>query len=137
MATANAATFQPNNFAGAPGAGGNATGGALATSGTGSALAGADSASLPAPSLFAPMQQMMMQPGVKKAMPFILMGLALLLFVLTYLTMNAPNYRPIMPGMNEADQQTAFEALKQADFKPVLDAANGQITVPSTRSPGL
>ncbi len=79
------------------------------------------------------MQQMLQQPGVKKAMPFILMGLAVLLFVMTYLTMNAPNYRPIMPGMNEADQQSAFEALKQADFKPVLDSANGQITVPTTR----
>ncbi len=133
MATATAATFQPNNFAGTPGAAGNATGGALATSGSGTALAGADGAPVPAPGLFTPMQQMLQQPGVKKAMPFILMGLAILLFVLTYLTMNAPNYRPIMPGMNEADQQTAFEALKQADFKPVLDAANGQITVPTSR----
>ena len=133
MATATAATFQPNNFAGAQGASGNATGGALATSGAGNALMGADGAPLPAPGVFAPVQQMLMQPGVKKAMPFILMGLALLLFVMTYITMNAPNYRPIMPGMNEADQQSAFEALKQADFKPVLDSANGQITVPSTR----
>ncbi len=129
MATATAATFQPNNFAGAS----DAAGGALATSGTGTALASADGTALPAPGLFAPVQQMLQQPGVKKAMPFILMGFAVLLFVLTYLTMNAPNYRPIMPGMNEADQQTAFEALKQADFKPVLDAANGQITVPTTR----
>ena len=134
MATATAATFQPNNFAGAPNAAGNATGGALATAGTGTALVGAEGATPPAPpGIFAPVQQMLQQPGVKKAMPFILMGLAVLLFVLTYLTMNAPNYRPIMPGMNEADQQTAFEALKQADFKPVLDSANGQITVPSTR----
>jgi flagellar M-ring protein FliF len=133
MATATAATFQPNNFAGAPGAPGSATGGALATTGTGTAVSSSDGDNLPAPGLFAPVQQMLQQPGVKKAMPFILMGLAALLFVLTYLTMNAPNYRPIMPGMNEADQQTAFEALKQADFKPVLDAANGQITVPTTR----
>ena len=85
MATATAATFQPNNFAGAPGAAGNATGGALATSGTGNALMGADGAPLPAPGVFAPVQQMLMQPGVKKAMPFILMGLALLLFVMTTL----------------------------------------------------
>ena len=133
MATATAATFQPNNFAGTPGAAGNAAGGALATSGTGTALAGADGAPLPAPGMFTPVQQMLQQPGVKKAMPFILMGLAVLLFVLTYLTMNAPNYRPIMPGMNESDQQSAFEALKQADFKPMLDAANGQITVPTSR----
>jgi flagellar M-ring protein FliF len=133
MATATAATFQPNNFAGTPGAAGNGSGGALATTGPGGALVGADGAPLPAPGLFAPVQQLLLQPGVKKAMPFILMGLAILLFVLTYITMNAPNYRPIMPGMNEADQQTAFEALKQADFKPVLDSANGQITVPTTR----
>ena len=133
MATATAATFQPNNFASTPGAAGNATGGALATAGTGTALAGADGTPVPAPGMFTPMQQMLQQPGVKKAMPFILMGLAVLLFVMTYLTMNAPNYRPIMPGMNESDQQSAFEALKQADFKPVLDAANGQITVPTTR----
>jgi len=130
---ATAATFQPNNFANAPNVGGNATGGALTTNGTGTALT-ANEGAAPAPAgMLAPLQQMMQQPGVKKAMPFVLMGFAVLLFVITYMTMNAPNYRPIMPGMNEADQQTAFEALKQAEFKPVLDSATGQITVPTSR----
>ena len=130
---ATAATFQPNNFANAPNVAGNATGGALATNGTGTALT-ANEGAAPAPvGMLAPLQQMMQQPGVKKAMPFVLMGFAVLLFVITYMTMNAPNYRPIMPGMNEADQQTAFEALKQAEFKPVLDSATGQITVPTSR----
>jgi len=130
---ATAATFQPNNFANAPNVGGNATGGALATNGSGTALA-ANEGAAPAPAgMLAPLQQMMQQPGVKKAIPFVLMGFAVLLFVITYMTMNAPNYRPIMPGMNEADQQTAFEALKQAEFKPVLDSATGQITVPTSR----
>ncbi len=130
---ATAATFQPNNFANAPNVAGNATGGALATNGTGTALT-ANEGAAPAPvGMLAPLQQMLQQPGVKKAMPFVLMGFAVLLFVITYMTMNAPNYRPIMPGMNEADQQTAFEALKQADFKPVLDSATGQITVPTSR----
>ena len=132
MATAAAATFQPNNFANAPNVAGNGTGGALATNAPGTALAATDAPPPPAGPL-APLQQMLQQPGVKKAMPFVLMGFAVLLFVLTYLTMNAPNYRPLMPGMNEADQQSALEALKQADFKPVLDQATGQITIPSSR----
>ena len=132
MATAAAATFQPNNFANAPNVAGNGTGGALATNAPSTALAATDAPPPPAGPL-APLQQMLQQPGVKKAMPFVLMGFAVLLFVLTYLTMNAPNYRPLMPGMNEADQQSALEALKQADFKPVLDQATGQITIPSSR----
>jgi len=130
---ATAATFQPNNFANAPNVGGSPAGGALATNGTGTALTANEGAAPQAVGMFAPVQQMLQQPGVKKAMPFVLMGFAVLLFVITYMTMNAPNYRPIMPGMNEADQQTAFEALKQAEFKPVLDSATGQITVPTSR----
>ena len=132
MATA-AATFQPNNFANAPNVGGNAAGGALTTSGPGSGLTTNDGLAPVPAGVLAPLQQMLQQPGIKKAMPFVLMGFAVLAFVLIYLTMNAPNYRPIMPGMNEADQQTAFEALKQADFKPVLDSGTGQITVPTNK----
>jgi hypothetical protein len=35
--------------------------------------------------------------------------------------------------LQEADQMTAFEALKNADFKPKIDPATGQLTVPSNR----
>ena len=81
----------------------------------------------------ASMQQMMQQPGVKKAMPLILMGLAVLLFALLYVWINMPSYRPLMVNMSEADQQTAMEALKASEFKPVMDPASGQITVPSNK----
>jgi len=81
----------------------------------------------------APLQQMMRQPGVRKAMPFILMGLAILLFGILYVLINMPSYRPLMVNMSEADQQTAMEALKASEFKPVLDPSSGQITVPSNR----
>ena len=81
----------------------------------------------------APLQQMMRQPGVKKAMPFILMGLAVLLFGILYVLINMPSYRPLMINMSEADQQTAMEALKASEFKPVLDPSSGQITIPSNR----
>jgi len=81
----------------------------------------------------ASVQQMMQQPGVKKAMPLILMGLGVLLFALMYVWINMPSYRPLMVNMSEADQQTAMEALKASEFKPVMDPASGQITVPSNK----
>ena len=81
----------------------------------------------------ASVQQMMQQPGVKKAMPLILMGLAVLLFALLYVWINMPSYRPLMVNMSEADQQTAMEALRASEFKPVLDPSSGQITVPSNK----
>jgi flagellar M-ring protein FliF len=82
---------------------------------------------------FASVQQLMQQPGVKKAMPLILMGLAVLLFGIMYIWINMPTYRPLMVNMSEADQQTAMEALRTSEFKPVLDPASGQITVPSNK----
>ncbi len=81
----------------------------------------------------ASVQQMMQQPAVKKAMPLILMGFAVLLFALLYVWINMPSYRPLMVNMSEADQQTAMEALKASEFKPVMDPASGQITVPSNK----
>ena len=38
-----------------------------------------------------------------------------------------------MPGLQEADQMTAFETLKNGDFKPKIDPTTGQLTVPSNR----
>ncbi len=78
-------------------------------------------------------RQVLDQPTIRKLLPFLLMALMLLLFVAVYSAVNTPNYRPIVAGMTEADQQAAFDALKAGDFKPVLDAASGQITVPAKR----
>lgn len=82
---------------------------------------------------FAIINQTMMNPSIKKALPFMVLAIVLLLFVALYTAVNAPTYRPIVAGMTESDQQLAFDALKTAAFNPVLDAANGQITVPSKR----
>ncbi|MCE2857740.1 MAG: flagellar M-ring protein FliF [Comamonadaceae bacterium] len=81
----------------------------------------------------ASVQQMLQQPSVKKAMPLILMALAVLLFALLYILINMPSYRPLMVNMSEADQQTAMEALRASEFKPVLDPSTGQITVPANK----
>jgi flagellar M-ring protein FliF len=140
MATTTVAPFQPGLASGGSsstalattgGAGSNA-GGALATFTPGMDIntsSGMGGASGPLASI----QQLMQQPSVKKAMPLILMGLAVLLFGIIYILINMPSYRPLMITMSEADQQTAIEALRTSEFKPVLDPATGQITVPSNK----
>ena len=110
----------------------NNAGGALATFTPGMDVGNA-TANSSAGSGLLNIQEMMQRPGVKKAMPLILMGLAVLLFAILYIWINIPSYRPLMINMSEADQQTAIEALKASEFKPVLDPNTGQITVPSKR----
>ena len=140
MATTTLAPFQPGIASGGSsstalattgGAGSNA-GGALATFTPGMDIntnSGMGGASGP----LASVQQLMQQPSVKKAMPLILMGLAVLLFGIIYILINMPSYRPLMVNMSEAEQQTAMEALRTSEFKPVLDPATGQITVPANK----
>ena len=140
MATTTLAPFQPGIASGGSsntalattgGAGTNA-GGALATFTPGMDIntsSGMGGASGPLASI----QQLMQQPSVKRAMPLILMGLAVLLFGIIYILINMPSYRPLMITMSEADQQTAIEALRTSEFKPVLDPATGQITVPANK----
>jgi flagellar M-ring protein FliF len=89
--------------------------------------------SLDSQGLFGPIRQAMTQPAVKKLLPLMLVALALLSFALVYALINAPNYRPVVTGVTEGDQQAVFEALRAGEFKPIIDAGTGQITVPSSR----
>ena len=73
------------------------------------------------------------QPSVRKVLPLILMLAVLVVFLLAYAWMQSTPYRPVMPGLQEADQQAAYESLKNADFKPKIDPATGQLTVPTNR----
>ena len=140
MATTTLAPFQPglasggssNTALATTGAPGSNAGGALATFTPGMDIntsSGMGGASGPLASI----QQLMQQPSIKKAMPLILMGLAVLLFGIIYILINMPSYRPLMVNMSEAEQQTAMEALRTSEFKPVLDPATGQITVPANK----
>jgi flagellar M-ring protein FliF len=82
---------------------------------------------------FGPIKQVLNQPAVKKSLPLMVIAMALLAFALVYTLINAPSYRPVMSGITETDQQGVYEALKQGEFKPVIDAGSGQITVPASR----
>ncbi len=139
MATASA-TIETPNFAAAPG-----RPAPLATTGAMPSMQlpmarpaeltdpNAGAMTLAAPGPFGAVKQILNQPAVKKSLPMMMVALALLAFALVYTLMNAPSYRSVLSGVTEADQQAAFEALKAGEFKPVIDTANGQITVPASR----
>ena len=142
MATATASTAPGTFTPGPAGASALATSisanprGAMATmgSGAGAAVAFADAGTVADYSgPFGPIKQILDQPAVKKSLPLMVIAVALLAFALVYTMVNQPSYRPVMSGITEADQQAVYEALKAADFKPVIDAGNGQVTVPNTR----
>ena len=42
-------------------------------------------------------------------------------------------YRTVYPGLTEADRQSAFEALSNADFSARIDTQTGELKVPSSR----
>jgi len=83
--------------------------------------------------LRANLQRVLSQPAVKRALPLIAALAVLMVFALYYAWMQSVPYRAVMPGLMEADQQAAFEALKTANFKPQIDPANGQLKVPADR----
>ena len=118
--------------------------GAVAAPNTSTALATAPGANAPAApgtglstwqtlGMSETLRQVINQPSVRRVLPLIVMLIVLMLFALTYAWMSVTPYRPVMPGLQEADQQAAYESLKTADFKPKIDPATGQLTVPNDR----
>ena len=78
---------------------------------------------------FPSLNEILAQPAVKKATPGIMIGILLLFFFASYMAMQEPVYRPIFPGMNDADRQTAMDALKEGGFSAQLNRETGQLEV--------
>ncbi len=117
-----------------------ATGSAVATTANGGAPAAATGTQLATTSepkrevvALKQLKQVINQPAVKKALPAVLALMVLILFGMVYFAMNATPYRPVMPGLSESDQQSAFEALKKGSFEPRIDSGTGQLQVPTNR----
>ncbi len=83
--------------------------------------------------LLAGVRRVVQQPAVRRALPAFVVVMAMIVFGLIYVWMQATPYRPIMPGLSDADQQSAFDALRTAEFKPKIDGQTGQLTVPADR----
>ena len=75
------------------------------------------------------LNEILAQPAVKKATPGIMIAVLLIFLVASYLAMQDPVYRPIFPGMTEADRQVASETLKEGGFSPRVNRSTGQLEV--------
>jgi flagellar M-ring protein FliF len=73
------------------------------------------------------------QPAVRRALPALIIVAVLVLFAITWAAMQATPYRNLLPGLNESDRQAAFDLLRNADFKPRIDANSGELSVASAR----
>ena len=79
------------------------------------------------------MTEVFRQPAVRKAMPAIFVLIALVFFAAIYSWTQEAPYRAVFPGMAEADQQSALDALKTANYNAKVDITSGQLMVPSGR----
>ena len=75
------------------------------------------------------LNEILAQPAVKKATPGIMIAVLLVFLVASYMAMQAPVYRPIFPGMTDADRQVASETLKEGGFSPQVNRSTGQLEV--------
>ena len=94
-----------------------------APSGLAGSLGVAKGASLPN------LNEILAQPAVKKATPAIMIAVLLVFLAASYIAMQDPVYRPIFPGMTEADRQVASETLKEGGFSPRVNRSTGQLEV--------
>ena len=72
-------------------------------------------------------------PDVQRILPYIIGTIALAICVLFYLWVSAPTYRPVYPGMSEADRQEAKDALDAAGFAPRIDMNTGSLQIAEER----
>ncbi len=73
------------------------------------------------------------QPAVRRAIPALIALMTVVLFVLMYSWAQTSPHRTVYPGLTEADRQSAFEALSNADFSARIDTQTGELKVPSSR----
>lgn len=80
-----------------------------------------------------PVQQILAQPAVRRAIPAIGAVFVVLAFAVIYFWMEEPAYRALYPGMAEGDRQGAYEALTGAGYEARIDGSTGQLQVPEGR----
>ena len=73
------------------------------------------------------------QPSVKRLMPGLVGGFALLLVILFWWSMTSTPYRSISDGMVSSDIQLAYEALQSGDYKSQINPSTGQLEVPNDK----
>ena len=80
-----------------------------------------------------PITRFVEQPAVKRALPAIIGGVAILVCVLFYLWISAPGQRPVYPGMTDTDRQTAYQLLTNSGYNVRIDMSSGEVLVENDR----
>ena len=75
-------------------------------------------------------KDIMSQPAVKRAMPAIIGLLSLLVVLIFWSVMTSTPFRSVSDGMESADVQLAFEALKSANYDVRINESTGRLEVP-------
>ena len=75
-------------------------------------------------------KDIMSQPAVKRAMPAIIGLLSLLVVLIFWSVMTSTPFRSVSDGMESADVQLAFEALKSANYDVRINKSTGRLEVP-------
>ena len=89
-------------------------------------LAASANQSAPMPAV----KDVMSQPAVKRAMPAIIGLLSLLVVLIFWSVMTSTAFRSVSDGMESADVQLAFEALKSANYDVRINESTGRLEVP-------
>jgi len=106
-------------------------GGGVMVSTSRAASAAADGA-VPAPSLLrAPVGDFLQRPAVRSTLPYVGLGLVLLLAVMAYITMSTPPPRALYPSMADSDKEAAQQLLQKNGIDVTLDPSSGSLTVPA------
>jgi len=90
-------------------------------------------ATMPPSGAVAQVKHVLAQPSVKKSLPAIISLMIVVVMALAYSWMQAPQTRALMPGLQGADLQEAYDSLKQAGFGPELDTITDQLRVDQKR----
>ena len=135
MSTATA-TMNPMQ-AGAPAPAANlpaTTGGSMpAAQPNASGAEGGALATMPPIGAIAQVKHVLAQPSVKRSLPAIIALMLIVVMALAYSWVQTPQTRALMPGLQGADLQEAFDSLKQGGFSPELDTMTGQLRVDQRR----
>lgn len=76
-------------------------------------------------------QDIMAEPGVRRAMPMIMATILVVAGLIFYAFMQAPTYTTLYGSLPEAEKAKVVEALKNAGIPVNLDPATGDVTVPA------
>lgn len=105
-------------------------GGGVMVSTSRSAMSNLDNAGPPSGGS-GPVADFLQRPTVRSVLPYIGIGLVLLLAVLAYITMSTPPPRALYPSMADADKEAAQQLLQKNGIDVTLDSTSGALTVPA------